>query len=194
MKKIIIEAPKTGEEKKIENLFKITIHSAFADQGVGHLTEDIANEVSTKMKMLRCFLEGTNGYYFLIAKTADTVVGAISFGSCNELIIEHCKGKLDDVGELGSLYVLPEYQGQGIGSKLINSLINYLKENGIEHFCLDSGFKKAQKKWTRKFGEPYKIVKDLWGSGSDHYFWYCNVNTFECLENNNAIYIKSNKM
>ena len=178
MKKIIVGIPTTGEENEIENLFKITINSAFEEQGVGHLTEFIEEEIETKMQMVKSFLEGTNDYYFLVAKDEDSIVGAISFGSCGNIIRQCCEGQLNNVGELGSLYVLPKYQGQKIGSKLINSLILYLKQNQIENFCLDSGFKKAQKRWTRKFGQPYKIMKNYWGPNSDHFIWYCKVNDF----------------
>jgi len=128
--------------------------------------------------MLKKFFEGNKDYYFLVAKIEQSIVGIISFGSCGNIIRQCCEGLLNDVGELGSLYVLPKYQGQKIGSKLINSLILYLKENQIENFCLDSGFKIAQKKWIRKFGSPYKIMKDYWELNSDHYIWYCNVKDF----------------
>lgn len=178
MKNIIIEAPKVGEENEIERFFEITINAAFEEQGVGHLTEFIAEEVESKMQMVRNFLEGSKEYYFMIAKIEDSIVGTISFGSCGNIIRQCCEGQLNDVGELGSLYVLPRHQDQGIGSKLINSLILHLKQNQIENFCLDSGFKKAQKRWTRKFGEPYKIMKDYWGPSSDHFIWYCRVKEF----------------
>lgn len=178
MKKTIIVVPTTGEENEIENLFKITIKTAFEEQGVGHLSEFIEEEVRTKMQMVNNFWEGNNEYYFLVAKIGESLVGAISFGCCGNIIRQSCEGQLNDVGELGSLYVLPKYQGQKIGSKLINSLILYLKQNQIENFCLDSGFKKAQKRWIRKFGQPYKIMKNYWGPNSDHFIWYCKVNDF----------------
>jgi GNAT superfamily N-acetyltransferase len=74
--------------------------------------------------------------------------------------------------------VLPEFQNRGIGSQLISTLIEELHRNGIERFCLDSGYKRAQKKWVHKFGEPYMIVKDYWGEGSDHIIWLCSVQKF----------------
>jgi len=85
---------------------------------------------------------------------------------------------LDHLGELGSLYVAPSYQNQGIGSALIKEMMIFLKEQGIEQFCLDSGYKRAQTRWLRKFGEPYKVVKDYWGPDSIHMVWLCNVNGF----------------
>nr|WP_313640695.1 GNAT family N-acetyltransferase [Paenibacillus sp.] len=36
---------------------------------------------------------------------------------------------MDHLGELGSLYVVPSYQGQGIGSALIKEMMNFLKEH-----------------------------------------------------------------
>lgn len=178
MKKIIIAVPTILEENEIKNLFEITIRSAFEEQGVGHLSEFIEEEVETKMQMVKKFLECNNEYYFLVAKIEGSIVGAISFGSCGNIIRQCCEGQLNNVGELGSLYVLPEYQDQKIGSDLINSLILYLKQNQIENFCLDSGYKKAQKRWIRKFGQPYKIIKNYWGLNSDHFIWYCKVNDF----------------
>ena len=41
-------------------------------------------------------------------------------------------GKYDRLeGELYAIYILPEYKGQGIGSLLMGSLVNDLKEKGI---------------------------------------------------------------
>jgi GNAT superfamily N-acetyltransferase len=164
-----------GDKKETLKLFEITIKSAFAEQGVGHLTEIIAEEVENKMRMMKSFLEGNTEYLFLIAKLEGKVVGAISFGKCGNIIQECCSLEINPAGELGSLYVLPEYQHKGIGSKLINSMMIHLRQSEVENFCLDSGFKKAQAKWTKKFGQPYKVMKDYWGEGTNHYIWYCRV-------------------
>lgn len=175
MDEIIIRNPKATEESEIENFFRITIKAAFEEQGVGEEIQFIEEEVKTKMDMLNKFIQGTNEYYFNIGKIGEKIVGIISYGNCGDIIKECCRDEIYNVGEIGSLYVLPAYQGQGIGSRLINSIINYLKENEIESYCLDSGFKKAQKRWIRKFGEPYKIMKDYWGPKADHFIWYCKV-------------------
>ena len=81
--------------------------------------------------------------YFIIAKLDETVVGTISFGSCGEDVRKCIENQLDDVGELGSLYVLPRHQAQGVGSALINAMVVHLYTLGIEQFCLDSGYKWA---------------------------------------------------
>jgi len=85
---------------------------------------------------------------------------------------------LTDIGELGSIYVLPHLQGLGIGSALIQAMVNELNDRGIDHFSLDSGYKEAQCRWIRKFGEPYLVAKDYWGPGKDHMIWLCQVKDF----------------
>ncbi|WHY17587.1 GNAT family N-acetyltransferase [Paenibacillus sp. G2S3] len=157
-------------------VFEESISDAFNKEGLGHLLEDIQSETDhKKQKALSSLEQANSGNYLFIAKFDETVVGTISYGPCGETIQTCAEHQLDHLGELGSLYVLPSYQGQGIGSALIKKMMIFLNEQGIEQFCLDSGYKRAQIKWQRKFGEPYKVVKDYWGPDSDHMVWLCNV-------------------
>ena len=64
------------------------------------------------------------------------------------------------------------------GSSLIQAMMNELHDRGIDHFSLDSGYKEAQCRWIRKFGEPYLVAKDYWGPGKDHMIWLCQVKDF----------------
>ncbi|HSR03388.1 MAG TPA: GNAT family N-acetyltransferase [Proteiniclasticum sp.] len=159
-------------------VFEVTIRDAFDKQGLADLEEDISEEISFKAMMMRDSLDHKGDTFFYLARIKDQVIGTISYGPSGEIIKECTENELENVGELGSLYVLPEFQNQGIGSLLINSLIRELYGNGIERFCLDSGYKRAQKRWLHKFGEPYMIVKDYWGEGSDHMIWLCSVSDF----------------
>ncbi|WP_339320083.1 GNAT family N-acetyltransferase [Paenibacillus sp. FSL R10-2734] len=157
-------------------VFEESISDAFNKEGLGHLQEDIQSEIDHKKQKAFSSLDLANSdTYFLIAKMDETVVGTISYGPCGEAIQICAEHQLDHLGELGSLYVLPSYQDQGIGSALIKELMIFLKEKGIEQFCLDSGYKRAQARWQRKFGEPYKVVEDYWGPDSVHMVWLCNV-------------------
>ena len=113
--------------------------------------------------------------HFLVAKIDNRVIGTISFGPCGSDIKKCTNNELDAIGELGSLCVLPDFQGKGVGSALIHAMIKYLAELGVRYFCLDSGYQQAQRKWLRKFGEPYRIAKDYWGKGLDHMVWLYRV-------------------
>lgn len=158
------------------DLFQRTIRDAFEQEGLGDLEAEIAAEIECKQTLLRCALENPEpDVHFLVAKIDDTVIGTVSYGPCGKDIRRCTKNQLKEIGELGSLYVLPEYQGRGVGSALIEAMIRYLHELGIEYFCLDSGYKHAQGKWLRKFGAPFIVAKDYWGQGGDHIVWLCKV-------------------
>lgn len=162
--------------KSTVQVFETSIPDAFEKEGLGLSKEVIHREIEHKKYLLDASLDPTDSdTYFIITKLKETVIGTISFGSCGEDIIKCTENRLDDIGELGSLFVLPCYQDQGVGSALINAMVAHLYKQGIGQFCLDSGYKRAQKRWLRKFGEPYKVVKDYWGPDYDHMIWLCKV-------------------
>ena len=154
-------------------VFKITIPYAF---GLCDLEEDEETKamINEKKSMLKQSIRNNEPMFF-IAKYDNKVIGTISFGPCSEDIKRCTNNDIGDLGEIGSLFILPEYQNKGVGSILINYLIMYLKKQGISEFCLDSGYKKAQPKWIRKFGKPYVIVKDYWAPGVDNMVWKCRI-------------------
>lgn len=164
-------------EKDIEGaykLFKITIPDAFKKSGSEDKKELIEKEIQHKKEILQEAVNNNN-ILFWVAKDKEKVIGTISYGPCCNDIKECTNNEITDLGELGSIFVLPEYQGQGVGSALINHLLAYLKKEGIKEFCLDSGYEQAQKTWLRKFGKPYAIVKDHWAPGVDNMVWRCSL-------------------
>ena len=175
---LAVGAPSEDEKLFIFHVFEAVIRDAFEKEGLGHLEKDITEEILHKKRMLEEAMNGQSPVFFLVARWKGQVIGTISFGPCGEIIRSCTDGALEDIGELGSLFVLPEMQNQGIGSKLIHVMVHALQRKGIENFCLDSGYKRAQKRWVRKFGEPYSTVKDYWGAGSDHMIWLCHVKDF----------------
>lgn len=157
-------------------VFRHSIPAAFEQEGLVAHTEEIRQELESKRLMLHdaLFIERT-AVRFLVACMDGNIVGLISSGPCNDDIIKCTGDRLKNGVELGSLYVLPGYQGRGIGSALIKAMVNHLAERGIDSFCLDSGFRHAQVRWLHKFGPPYTTVQDYWGPGSVHMVWYCKV-------------------
>lgn len=68
-----------------------------------------------------------------VEKTAN-LLGFLSYGS-----VEGVSGRVDEVFELNSLYVLPEYHSQGVGSGLYGAFELALKDiffNGVIHINL----------------------------------------------------------
>lgn len=176
---LVISNPNQTDKQSAYQVFEVSIPDAFEKEGVAFLKEVILNEISHKKHMLDVSIDESNsGIQFLVAKSKGHVIGTISYGPCGEDIRTCTNNNLDDIGELGSLFVLPNYQDQGVGSALINAMLRYLDKKSIKKFCLDSGYKRAQKRWLRKFGEPYKVVKDHWGPGVDHMIWLCKIEDF----------------
>lgn len=175
MNDLLIIKPTKKDIKLAYDVFEASITDAFEKEGLGYLKEDILKEIEDKKNLITDSLKTDSDLYFLVAKIDDHVIGTISFGPCGNDIKKCTNNELDTIGELGSLYVLPNYQGKGVGSALIHSMIKHLHQLGVEQFCLDSGYKHAQKKWLRKFGEPYKIARDYWGKDLDHMVWLCKV-------------------
>lgn len=171
---IIIARPEESDLKSAFEVFDESIRDAFDKEGLQELSQLMQEEIRLKKDLLRQSVEETDtDTFFLIAKAGDLVTGTISYGPIGKEIRDCTGGRLDHLGELGSLYVRPDDQDRGTGRLLIKELTRYLHESGISEFCLDSGYKRAQKKWMRKFGDPYLIVKDYWGEGSDHMIWVC---------------------
>ncbi len=170
----IIKYDKSHYEQTCE-VYRRTIRTAFENEGLGHLEDSIREEIDYKIRLLDEWLLDKGEKRRILVAVEGHVLGTISFGPCGKEINECVDASFRAQGELGSLYILPEHQNVGIGSALIQAMLNWLKSDGIKTYALDSGYKHAQKRWIKKFGQPYLIVKDYWGPNGDHMIWQCEV-------------------
>lgn len=116
----------------VSKLFKVTIADAFEREGLGHLQEDIRQETAAKIQMANAALNPQDtDVYFWLARSGGVVIGTVSYAPCGEDIRNCTDNRLSAVGELGSLYVLPEIQGQGVGSALIEEVTVFLRKRGF---------------------------------------------------------------
>lgn len=176
MDNIAISRPNTEEAELINEFFKIVLIDTFKRNDIENLVDTLAEEIEDKRKCLNQDIE-SNGVnrYFLIAKDNDKIVGSIEYGPSNDLIYSCTNGELKDLVEIGTVFVHPDYQNKGIGSRMLNEIFKRLREQGIEEFCFDSGYKKAQKTWSKMFGIPEYHLKDYWGKDADHMVWRIKV-------------------
>lgn len=167
-----VRRPNSGDIKAMEHFFRLVITDTFAKEGLADLLEDIEQEIDSKNRYLNADFE-TNGEqrYFLIGLLDNSIVSCIEYGPSNALIREATDGKLRDVVEIGTVFVHPDCQQQGIGNLMLNIMYLTLLNKGLTEFCLDSGYSRAQKIWKKKLGEPDYVLQDHWGSGSDHMIW-----------------------
>lgn len=167
------------DQTQVKALFEVCIHSIFKKENLQHLTELCQNEIDYKCSLIEDALGSQKlGFRFWVAKNEDQIVGIISYGPCGEDIIKCSKGTLSHLGELGSLYVLPEVQNQGIGSALIQAVLQDLDHSGVDQFVLDSGYRSAQERWKKKFGHPWIEIPDYWGPNMPHCVWLCQTSEY----------------
>lgn len=159
----------------LASLFHEVIPHTFAKEGLPSDHEDAILEIDYKINQLNEHLEEKSESYYLLATIEEKIVGTIWYGDSGDLIIEGSKGALENYGEIGTVFVLPDYQGKGVGKLLFNGMLAVLKEAGHTTCVLDSGYTHAQKVWKHLLGEPEFIMKDKWGEGYDHLIWRINL-------------------
>ncbi|SCY56497.1 GNAT family N-acetyltransferase [Alkaliphilus peptidifermentans] len=172
MRHIEISRPKIEDIELINEFFEVVIRDTFQRNGISDLVDTINEEIVDKRRILnQDFKSDGNNRYFLIAKEEEKIVGTIEYGPSNELLISCTNGELKELVEIGTVFVHPNYQKKGIGSRMWNLIFKELEKKGIEEFCFDSGYKSAQQTWIKKFGNPQYFLKDYWGEDAHHMVW-----------------------
>lgn len=176
MKGLIIERLNENDIEQTSRFLHYVIEDTFIKNDLGDLQNEIKKEAAEKRDYLLSDV-ATKGqkHFFLIAKYKDTIVGTIESSPDDDFISNCTNGELNSITKIGTIYIHPDYQKQGIGSKLLDSMFIELHLRGVHQFCLDSGFVSAQKIWTKKFGKPTYHLKDFWSEGEDHMIWLVTI-------------------
>ncbi|RHW43246.1 N-acetyltransferase [Neobacillus notoginsengisoli] len=171
-----IRRPALRDTEELNEFFRIVISDTFAKEGIAEKVDDLAEEVETKKNYLKADFESCGERrYFLIAQAGGKMIGSIEFGAASSLIVKCTNGAYSGLVQVGTVFVHPDYQRKGVGSFLLKKIGQVLKGQGIEEFCLDSGYKTAQTIWEKKFGEPAYVLEDYWDEGYAHMIWKNNV-------------------
>ncbi|RUS46214.1 GNAT family N-acetyltransferase [Cohnella sp. AR92] len=167
-----IRRPEGSDSKELNDFFHLVLTDTFEKEGISHLTEDREQEFQGKLDYLRSDL-ASNGRdrRFYLAIHQGRIIGTIESGPSSKLIRDLTKGELEHLPEIGTIFVHPDFQGRGVANRLLEAAYRCLLGRGIAEFCLDSGYKNAQRIWTKKFGAPAYVFPDYWGNGTDHMIW-----------------------
>lgn len=180
MSSLRITRPERADCSEIERLFSVTVRQEFQLEGsLDSHESDAEREVEDLCSALnRCFDSGGSPEYFLIARVDSRVVGTIARGPANKIIRDNLDVDFKSVPEIKCVYVLPEFQGTGIGTRLFREILIHLSNENTERFCLDSGYSRARAFWTRRLGDPAVVLPDYWGKHADHMIWTGFVNDY----------------
>ncbi|MGG4488136.1 GNAT family N-acetyltransferase [Metabacillus idriensis] len=173
--KIDIRRPSIEDRDELNQFFSKVIADTFEKEGISDMAGDMKDELACKKQYLKADLESSGeNRFFLIGLDGKEIVGCIEYGPVSELIVSCTDGALGELNEVGTVFVHPDYQRQGIGTLLLNVMLLTLQNKGISEFCLDSGYSSAQKVWKKKFGDPDYLLQNYWGEGCDHMIWKRN--------------------
>lgn len=177
MLEVEIRRPLIEDKQQLNDFFKTVITDTFSKEGIEDKLDDIKEEIEIKEKYLESdFDSDGEKRYFLIAFYGDRIIGSIEYGPVSDLIKKCTNNAYRELMEVGTIFVHPDFQNNGVGNLLVKTILYSLKRKGIEEFCLDSGYINAQIIWRKKFGEPDYLLKDYWGKGHDHMIWRKKVN------------------
>jgi len=147
---ILIDRPNITNKKEISELFKTVIVDSFIQDGIGVRSKDIKEEVNKQIEFLNNdFNNEGRSSYFLIARLKNKIVATIAVNKANRLIQHNLKINVSKILEVSSVYILPKFQGKGIGTMLFNKIIEHLKQKNCEEIVLDGGYKKSQGFWIK---------------------------------------------
>ncbi|MEZ4883662.1 MAG: GNAT family N-acetyltransferase [Chitinophagales bacterium] len=171
---VTIDSPKVTDIKAIRRLFVKTIHHTFEQEQIQPISAtEIEEEIEGQLNTLQQYFQ-TNGSeaFYLVARYGEQIVATAAYGKPNRIITENLALDYVQVPEIKSVYVLPAFQGKGIGSLLFKKLVETLQRRSIQKFCLDSGYRTSQQFWRKKLGRPTFTLRNYWGKDAHHMIWY----------------------
>lgn len=156
----------------LDEFFELVLRDTFNKEGIGHLRSLLAEEIRNKQEQVRSVLtHAEERDLFLVALEEGAIVGTIAYVPCNAIICSLSNGRLENMGEVGTVFVRPDRQKQGIGRALRTAMDKELLKRGIHTYVLDTGYPGAQVYWHQQLGDPVIIAIDFWGEGKDHKVW-----------------------
>lgn len=171
-----VRRPKLENREQLNEFYKTVITDTFGKEGIADQVDDINEEIEGKRRYLESdYISNGENRYFLVAFYGDKIIGSIEFGPANEIITNCTNPHSEGLVEVGTVYVHPEYQRNGVGNLLLKAMGDTLHQSGIEEFWLDSGYKRAQSIWKKKFGKPKILLENYWGKDFDHMIWKVRV-------------------
>ena len=128
-----------------------TVHVKMWQQAYrGQVTDSFLDTISVDKridKWKQIFRDSQKGIHILVSENDGIITGWIMGGTNRD------KDMAPEVGELGGIYVHPDYAGKGIGSELMKTFLKILKDEGYKKatlWVLDTNAK--TRKWYEAKG------------------------------------------
>lgn len=92
------------------------IHQLLSERQIIYWTSGLPFTPTTTIQ--KRFAEPSEGHYTLVACAANEIVGMVSLSACSTIRLRH-------LAHLGPMAVRGDWQGQGIGSQLMTSVLDF---------------------------------------------------------------------
>lgn len=158
----ILDAKNTqfGDEE-IRMLAEIELHPKVQEWDTDVHTED-TEEMYRLFKKFFKKLPKNEDQIFLVAKTTERVVGFVG--------IHRMNGLMNHIGEVG-ITIHPDYQGRGIGTKLLIAAVKLAKKKGFERLEADTlANNKPMIKIAEKAGFKLEAIRKMRIKKNGKYF------------------------
>lgn len=140
------------------------------DPETGQIIEE---EVSSVVEAVTASTEGQTDTLFLVAEDAeDRIIGMMGLRAPSAEM--QAFTTTENPAELINAYVDIEERGSGAGRALLQKAEITAKANGHTELIVNSGPRYEQSGWpfwTKTFGDPVAIQRDLYGPGRDAPVW-----------------------
>ncbi len=165
---------KKNDLNKLHDFFSLVISDISKKEGIW--TESfVKDEVIMKTDLCKAALDNNEDFYVLVIEKSNKIIGTISSSPCNLDIIKIVGNLAKGKTEIGSIYVHPNFQNQGVAKKLLNKMVNHLRRNAINSYYLDCGYSTSQLIWKYCFGKPTYLSKNYWGENNHHMVWHIDI-------------------
>ena len=163
--------PDNHDLLNIHKLFKDAIAGAFKQNNITD-KEELAYEINEKSDRIDKYLNHQlKDSFFLIALDKTRIAGIAGIYPVKQLIMDNTNDISSHTLELGSVYIHPEYQKQGIAGNLVDRLIKRMASQGVGEYYLDCGYATSQEYWKRVFGKPIKTIENYFGENESYMIW-----------------------
>jgi GNAT superfamily N-acetyltransferase len=170
MSPILVE-PDISLLPEIIDLFTDSITNTFEQNGIKDLKE-LEYEISEKSDRVKNYINSKNdNEFFIVAESDNAIAGIAGIYPVSDTIIKNYPTLSKKDIEIGSVYIKPEFQRQGITRILLKRLVNELLKKKFDRFYLDCGYPTSQVYWTKMFGDPIKTFSNYFGKDESYMIW-----------------------
>ena len=172
---IVIRPVRAEDAEQYINLTNFVWRDAYKDIFPEEVFIEREKGAIEKIKSFPGVVKNGGDYFVNVAEDNGKVVGFISarLGTNYEHFIK------ENIAEIMAMYILPEYQGFGLGSKFKNLFVEWLKQNNAKEFVIgvlkdNHKARKVYEKWGGKL-DNYTQPFELLGVEYDEVFYTYNL-------------------